>query len=78
MLPAGGQDGTLSHRLCCVSDARRIHAKTGTLARSIALSGYADSNTHGWLAFSVIVNNFEASASEIQSWVDKIALTLTE
>jgi D-alanyl-D-alanine carboxypeptidase/D-alanyl-D-alanine-endopeptidase (penicillin-binding protein 4) len=78
MLPAGGQDGTLSHRLCCAPDARRIHAKTGTLARSIALSGYADSNANGWLAFSIIVNNFEAAAPEIQSWVDKIALTLME
>jgi D-alanyl-D-alanine carboxypeptidase/D-alanyl-D-alanine-endopeptidase (penicillin-binding protein 4) len=78
MLPAGGQDGTLSHRLCCAPDARRIHAKTGTLSRSIALSGYADSNANGWLAFSIIVNNFEAAAPEIQSWVDRIALTLTE
>jgi D-alanyl-D-alanine carboxypeptidase/D-alanyl-D-alanine-endopeptidase (penicillin-binding protein 4) len=78
MLPTGGQDGTLSRRLCCTADASRIHAKTGTLARSIALSGYADSKSHGWLAFSIIVNNFDAAASEIQSWVDKIAMTLTE
>lgn len=78
MLPRGGQDGTLSRRLCCTVEASRIHAKTGTLARSIALSGYADSKTRGWLAFSIVVNNFDAAASEIQSWVDKIAMTLTE
>jgi D-alanyl-D-alanine carboxypeptidase/D-alanyl-D-alanine-endopeptidase (penicillin-binding protein 4) len=78
MLPTGGQDGTLSRRLCCAADAGRIHAKTGTLARSIALSGYADSNSHGWLAFSIIVNNFDGAASEVQSWVDKIALILRE
>ncbi|MBV8847581.1 MAG: D-alanyl-D-alanine carboxypeptidase/D-alanyl-D-alanine-endopeptidase [Bryobacterales bacterium] len=78
MLPVGGDDGTLSKRLCCSAGARRIHAKTGTLARSIALSGYAESKTHGWLAFSIFVNNFAAPASEIQAWIDKIALTLTE
>jgi D-alanyl-D-alanine carboxypeptidase/D-alanyl-D-alanine-endopeptidase (penicillin-binding protein 4) len=78
MLPVGGDDGTLSKRLCCTEDARLIHAKTGTLARSIALSGYANGKTQGWLAFSILVNNFAAPASEIQAWIDKMALALTE
>jgi serine-type D-Ala-D-Ala carboxypeptidase/endopeptidase (penicillin-binding protein 4) len=78
MLPAGGSDGTLARRLCCGPRARLIHAKTGTLARSIALSGYVESRTHGWLAFSILVNNFAGTASEVQAWVDKIALILTE
>lgn len=78
MLPVGGEDGTLSRRLCCVSDAHLIHAKTGTLNRSIALSGYADSKTRGWLAFSILVNDFAAPPAEIQAWIDKIALALTE
>jgi D-alanyl-D-alanine carboxypeptidase/D-alanyl-D-alanine-endopeptidase (penicillin-binding protein 4) len=78
MLPVGGQDGTLSRRLCCSPDAHLIHAKTGTLGRAIALSGYAESKTRGWLAFSILVNNFAAPASEIQAWIDKIALALVE
>jgi D-alanyl-D-alanine carboxypeptidase/D-alanyl-D-alanine-endopeptidase (penicillin-binding protein 4) len=78
MLPVGGEDGTLSRRLCCVSDAHAIHAKTGTLNRAIALSGYADSKTRGWLAFSILVNDFTASQSEIQAWIDKIALALVQ
>jgi len=78
MLPVGGEDGTLALRLCCTTDAHLIHAKTGTLARSIALSGYVESKSQGWLAFSILVNNFSASAAEVQSWVDKIALTLVE
>jgi serine-type D-Ala-D-Ala carboxypeptidase/endopeptidase (penicillin-binding protein 4) len=77
-LPVGGSDGTLARRLCCTPQARLIHAKTGTLARSIALSGYVESRTHGWLAFSILVNNFAGTGSEVQSWVDKIALILTE
>jgi D-alanyl-D-alanine carboxypeptidase/D-alanyl-D-alanine-endopeptidase (penicillin-binding protein 4) len=78
LLPIGGEDGTLSHRLCCGVQARNVVAKTGTLNRSVALSGYAESKTYGKLAFSIIVNNFPARAVDVQPWVDKIALALTE
>ena len=77
-LPVGGEDGSLTHRLCCSSDSRNILAKTGTLARTVALSGYADSKTQGNLAFSILVNNFGSRTQEVQAWVDKIALALVE
>lgn len=78
LLPVGGEDGTLKNRLCCTVDAANIHAKTGTLSRAIALSGYAQSKTRGWLAFSIIVNSFSAPSSDVRKWIDKIALELTE
>ena len=78
LLPVGGEDGTLSNRLCCTSDGTRVHAKTGTLARSVALSGYADSRSHGMLAFSILVNDFSAPSATVRQWVDKMALALTE
>jgi len=78
LLPIGGEDGTLKHRLCCTAGAASIHAKTGTLSRAIALSGYAESKTHGWLAFSIIVNSFSAPPSDVRKWIDRIALELTE
>jgi serine-type D-Ala-D-Ala carboxypeptidase/endopeptidase (penicillin-binding protein 4) len=78
LLPAGGEDGTLEHRLCCVSEGRGIRAKTGTLSRAIALSGYAGSKTSGTLAFSILVNDFSAPSMEVRAWVDKIALALLE
>ncbi len=78
LLPVGGEDGTLKNRLCCTVDAANIHAKTGTLSRAIALSGYAQSKTQGWLAFSIIVNSFSAPSSEVRKWIDKIAIELTE
>jgi D-alanyl-D-alanine carboxypeptidase/D-alanyl-D-alanine-endopeptidase (penicillin-binding protein 4) len=77
-LPVGGEDGTLEHRLCCVSDGAAIRAKTGTLSRAIALSGYANSKTSGMLAFSILVNDFSARPADVRAWVDKIALALTE
>jgi len=81
LLPVGGEDGTLANRLCCVSDAnaaKQIRAKTGSLTRAVALSGYADSRTRGRLAFSILVNNFSAPQAEVRAWVDKIALALVE
>ena len=81
LLPVGGEDGTLANRLCCVSDAsaaKQVRAKTGSLSRAVALSGYADSRTRGRLAFSILVNYFSAPQAEVRSWVDKIALSLVE
>ena len=78
LLPAGGEDGTLSRRLCCLSGGRGIHAKTGTLSRALALSGYADSASYGQLAFSILLNNFQASSASVTAWIDKIATALLE
>jgi D-alanyl-D-alanine carboxypeptidase/D-alanyl-D-alanine-endopeptidase (penicillin-binding protein 4) len=78
MLPIGGVDGTLAGRLCCASETHSIHAKTGTLNRAIALSGYAESKARGWLAFSILVNDFGASEGEIREWIDRIATALME
>lgn len=78
LLPIGGEDGTLKHRMKDNPDANEIHAKTGTLSRAIALSGYVESKTRGWLAFSIIVNSFSAPSADVRKWIDKIALELTE
>jgi len=78
LLPLGGEDGTLSRRLCCASDARQVRAKTGSLTRAVTLSGYANSKTRGRLAFSILVNNFSAPQAEVRAWVDKIAMTLID
>ena len=78
LLPAGGEDGTLSHRLCCLSGGRGVRAKTGTLSHTQALSGYADSETYGQLIFSILVNDFAAPPGEVRRWIDKIATALLE
>ncbi len=75
LLPVGGEDGTLKRRF---ADKPGIRAKTGSLARAISLAGYAESKTYGTLAFSILVNDFAASQSDVRAWVDKIAMTLLE
>jgi D-alanyl-D-alanine carboxypeptidase/D-alanyl-D-alanine-endopeptidase (penicillin-binding protein 4) len=86
LLPIGGEDGTLRRRFAdskaakgTVSvDPSGIRAKTGSLARALALSGYAESKTQGRLAFSILVNDFAAPQSEVRAWIDKIAMALLE
>jgi serine-type D-Ala-D-Ala carboxypeptidase/endopeptidase (penicillin-binding protein 4) len=78
LLPVGGKDGTLNNRLCCATEEVAIVAKTGSLARAITLSGYADSPRNGRLAFSILVNNFSATSAEARAWVDKIAAALLQ
>jgi D-alanyl-D-alanine carboxypeptidase len=61
-----------------MSDSVAIRAKTGTLNRAVALSGYADSPANGRLAFSILVNNFATPATNVRRWVDRLASALVE
>ncbi len=52
------EDGTIGGRLCNAGMAGRVHAKTGTLFTTIALSGYMDHPTSGErIFFSFLANN---------------------
>jgi serine-type D-Ala-D-Ala carboxypeptidase/endopeptidase (penicillin-binding protein 4) len=76
LLPIGGEDGTLSARFADHPEAHAIHAKTGTLDHVRALSGYADTATHGRVAFSIVVNNFEEPGARVTAIIDQLALAL--
>jgi D-alanyl-D-alanine carboxypeptidase/D-alanyl-D-alanine-endopeptidase (penicillin-binding protein 4) len=72
-LAVGGVDGTLKHRFSAFKKQRSIHAKTGTLDRVIALSGYAfrpDGSSP--VAFSLIVSGIAGKHAEIRKRVDDI------
>ena len=78
LLPVGGQDGTLSARLGDGPAAGRIYAKTGTISHVSALSGYARRQGGGWLAFSILVNNYNARAAEVRGAIDRICTLMVE
>jgi serine-type D-Ala-D-Ala carboxypeptidase/endopeptidase (penicillin-binding protein 4) len=79
LLPIGGEDGSLRRRFSDANGAAKgIRAKTGSLSRALALSGYAESKTYGRVAFSILVNDFSAPQNEVRAWIDKIAMTLLE
>ena len=70
-LAIGGVDGTLKNRFRDWADTRAIRAKTGTLAATVALSGYV-MRTSGQrpIVFSVIVNDCKGKAPEARNAID--------
>jgi D-alanyl-D-alanine carboxypeptidase/D-alanyl-D-alanine-endopeptidase (penicillin-binding protein 4) len=78
LLPVGGKDGTLGARFADGPAAGRIHAKTGSLSHVSALSGYAQRPGGRWLAFSILVNNYNGQAADIRSVMDRICTLIME
>lgn len=72
-LAVGGVDGTLRHRFSEFKKQRSIRAKTGTLDRVVALSGYAfrpDGSSP--VAFSLIVSGILGKHAEVRKRVDEV------
>jgi len=78
LLPIAGVDGTLATRFPDHPEAQAIRAKTGSLSHVRAMSGYADTTRYGPVAFSFLVNNFDAPTVEISRLLDQIGMALLE
>ena len=74
-LPIAGIDGTLKHRLYNI--ARRVRAKTGTIAGVNTLAGYAVSAENEPLAFVIMINGTKGLGWRYKGLEDKIAVALT-
>lgn len=73
LLPTANE-GTLKGRLKGVN----IQAKTGTLDKVVALSGYLTGKSGKVMVFSVILNNFSGSTAGARSALDKFITRLSE
>jgi D-alanyl-D-alanine carboxypeptidase/D-alanyl-D-alanine-endopeptidase (penicillin-binding protein 4) len=79
ILPVGGQDGTLSGRFGGSPAAGRVYAKTGSLSHVSALSGYIQRPDSGWVAFSILVNNYGGrGVADIRGIMDRICNLILE
>ncbi len=78
LLPVAGEDGTLSSRFKGTAGAGRVRAKTGTLAHVNSLSGYAQTQAGGIVAFSILVNNSVVPGSEVRRAIDAIVNQIIE
>jgi D-alanyl-D-alanine carboxypeptidase/D-alanyl-D-alanine-endopeptidase (penicillin-binding protein 4) len=78
LLPVGAQDGTLSSRFGESPAAGRVYAKTGSLSHVSALSGYLKRQDGTMLAFSILVNNYNARTPDIRGIMDRICNLLLE
>ena len=75
-LPVAGRSGSLKYTLKGTAAEGKILAKTGTLERVRALTGYATTRSGKRLAFSVIVNEYEGSGGVIRKAMEQFLLTL--
>jgi D-alanyl-D-alanine carboxypeptidase/D-alanyl-D-alanine-endopeptidase (penicillin-binding protein 4) len=78
LLPVGAQDGSLSSRFGNTPAAGRVHAKTGSLAHVSALSGYIERPDGTWVAFSILVNNFNGRVAEVRGVMDRVCNLILE
>jgi len=78
LLPVGGQDGTLGGRFGEGAASGRVHAKTGSLSHVSALSGYVQRTGGDWVAFSILVNNFNGRTAEVRGVMDRICNLIVE
>jgi D-alanyl-D-alanine carboxypeptidase/D-alanyl-D-alanine-endopeptidase (penicillin-binding protein 4) len=78
LLPVSGRDGSLSNRFGDTPAAGRVHAKTGSLSHVSALSGYIQRNDGNWVAFSILVNNYNARTPEVRGIMDRICNLIVE
>ena len=75
IFPMGGE-GTLTNYY--TKDSNYIYAKTGTLSGVVSLSGYLYTRKGKLLLFSALVNNHQASATEIRRLVENFLLGIRE
>ena len=76
-LPLAGCSGTLSGVCKNQLGHGRIRAKSGTMNRVKSYSGYVESTSGKKIAFTIIVNNFNCSSSEVVNQMEKIFNTMS-
>ena len=77
-LAIAAEKGTLSNRFQNTAVAGNLHAKTGTLSGSSALSGYLDNPNFQPLVFSILVNNSEQPSPILRKAIDSIIILLSQ
>lgn len=75
-LPLAGRSGSLKNTLKGTAAEGRLRAKSGTLERVRAYSGYATARNGRLLAFSVIVNNYSGSGGAMRRQLEGFMLEL--
>jgi D-alanyl-D-alanine carboxypeptidase/D-alanyl-D-alanine-endopeptidase (penicillin-binding protein 4) len=77
-LPIYGVDGTLRNRLRGTPVQGNGYAKTGSLNRVSSLSGYLRTQSGRWLAFSIVMNAYNAAGSDARALQDQLVQLLWE
>lgn len=75
-LPEAGRSGSLKNTLKGTAAEGRLRAKSGTLERVRAYSGYATARDGRLLAFSVIASNYEGKGGDMRQKLERFLLEL--
>jgi D-alanyl-D-alanine carboxypeptidase/D-alanyl-D-alanine-endopeptidase (penicillin-binding protein 4) len=75
-LPVAGVDGTIRSRMKGTPAEGNVRAKTGTLDKARALSGYVTTADGELLLFSVLCNNYTVPTREVDRVADAVAARL--
>ena len=75
-LPIAGVDGTIGNRMKGTPAAGNARAKTGTVDKARALSGYVTTADGRLIMFSMLSNNFTVSSREVERVQDLLVTTL--
>ena len=75
-LGIAARDGTMRMRMEGTDAAGRLRAKTGTLERVTALSGYVQSMGGERFVFSVLVNDWSGRSGPVISSIDRLGVML--
>jgi D-alanyl-D-alanine carboxypeptidase/D-alanyl-D-alanine-endopeptidase (penicillin-binding protein 4) len=75
-LPVAGVDGTIRSRMKGTPAERNVHAKTGTIDKARALSGYVTVADGRFLLFSLVANNFTVRPRDVDRAVDEVLARL--
>lgn len=70
-LPIAGQDGTLKN-MFLGNGYGLVRAKTGTLNGVKTLAGYLTTKTGKTLVFSILINNYRGSVSQVKQKIEQI------
>jgi carboxyl-terminal processing protease len=75
-LPIAGVDGTIGNRMKGTPAAGNARAKTGTLDKARALSGYVTTADGRLVLFAMVSNNFTVPTRDVESVQDLLVTTL--
>ncbi|MEM8909128.1 MAG: D-alanyl-D-alanine carboxypeptidase/D-alanyl-D-alanine-endopeptidase, partial [Bacteroidota bacterium] len=77
-LPLAGRTGSLKYLFKGSLAEKKLRAKSGGMSRVRSYTGYAPKRSGGWLAFSIIANEFSGSSGVMRQKMEQLMIALCQ